>query len=342
MKAIVKYADGPGNVRVMDMPVPVPVDDEVLVAVKATGLCYSDMSIVKGEYKGRKPVPVPMILGHEASGVVVALGGKVRDFTIGDRVAFEPVHGCGRCFNCKSGNKNMCEDWDHLGITEDGTFAEFVKVPEVCVHKLPDSVSFEDAAILEPLSLVARSLDHVHPVLGETAVIIGPGSVGLLHLEALKAYGCKVILIGIEKDKKRFEIAETLGADRIVYTDKEDPVKAVLGVTKGRGAEIVVETASNPIVWDYLLDLVAPRGRVSPFGLYPEAKFQPIKILRKGITIFGDVASLPRHFMRALSWLETGKISSGPLITRRFSLDDVDEAFRTFYAGETVKVMFMV
>ncbi len=343
MKAIVKYEDKAGAVKVMDRPRPAVGPRDVLIGIKATGICYTDMSIIKGEYKGRKPVPIPVILGHEGSGVVAEAGREVGGFAAGDRVAFEALNGCGHCVNCRNGFKNMCTDWTHIGITCDGTFAEYLSIPDVMVHKLPDSVSFADAAVLEPLSLVVRSLEHVQPVAGETAAIIGPGSVGLLHLQALKASGVhKVIVIGIEKDRKRFEIAESLGADRVVYGDKEDPVKAVMDATAGLGADIVIETANHPIVWDYLLDIVAARGRISTFGLYPEARIKPLALLRKGATIYGDVALLSKHFMRAIKWLETRKVSGEKLITKRFALDQMEDAFKVFYGGETIKVLFEV
>jgi threonine dehydrogenase-like Zn-dependent dehydrogenase len=343
MKAIVKYEDSPGAVKVMDRPKPQIGANDVLIGIKATGICYSDMSIVKGEYKGRKPVPIPLILGHEASGTVSAVGQAVRSVAPGDRVAFEPLNGCGRCENCEKGFKNMCTDWSHVGITCDGTFAEFVTVPEVLVHKLAAGISFVDAAVLEPLSLVVRSLEHVVPVAGESAVIIGPGSIGLLHLQALRSSGVeRIIVIGIDKDAKRFEIAESLGAYRVVSLQREDPIKAVMDATDGHGADIVIETASHPSVWDIILDVVAAHGRVSAFGLYPEARIKPLALLRKGVTIYGDVALLPRHFMRAISWLELKKVSGEKLITKRFALDEVDEAFKTFYSGQTIKVLFDV
>jgi threonine dehydrogenase-like Zn-dependent dehydrogenase len=343
VKAIVKYEDTPGAVKVMDRPKPVVGARDVLIAIKATGICYTDMSIIKGEYKGRKPVPIPVILGHEGSGTVAETGRDANGFKAGERVAFEALNGCGRCLNCRNGFKNMCTDWTHVGITCDGTFAEFLAVPDVMVHKLPDSVSFADAAVLEPLSLVVRSLEHVQPIPGETAVVIGPGSVGLLHLQALKASGVdKVIVIGIEKDRQRFKVAESLGADRIVYSDKEDPVKAVMDATGGLGADVVIETANHPMVWDYMLDIVAARGRISTFGLYPEARIKPLALLRKGATIYGDVALLSRHFIRAIRWLETKKVSGEKLITKRFALDQMEEAFKVFRAGETIKVLFEV
>ncbi|HOV39131.1 MAG TPA: alcohol dehydrogenase catalytic domain-containing protein [Spirochaetales bacterium] len=341
MKAVVKYEDKPNAVKVMDMPIPKMGPQDVLVQVKATGLCYSDVSIMKGEYKGKKPVPIPVILGHEGAGIIADMGNEVEGIKPGMRVGFEALYGCGTCIMCKKGFKNLCPQWNHIGITRDGTFAEYISIPAYLVHKLSDHVSFADAAILEPLGLVARSLDHLKPMVGESAVIIGPGSVGLLHLQALKAGGAgKVILVGIEKDRKRFEIAESLGADRCVYADKEDVVKAVLEATGGNGADIVIETASHPVVWDTLLDFAAPKARISVFGLYPEAKMKPLALIRKGITLFGDVALLSSHYMTALNWLETKKVAPSKLVTRRFPLDAIDEAMKTFYGGETVKVLF--
>jgi threonine dehydrogenase-like Zn-dependent dehydrogenase len=341
MKAIVKTDQKPGSFAVLDMPAPKPGDREVLVAVKATGLCYTDMSILKGEYKGRKPVPIPVILGHEGAGVVAEVGKEVSTLRAGQRVGFEVLSGCGKCFNCRNGNKNMCTDWNHLGITCHGTFAEYAIVPEPLVHPLPDKVELADAALLEPLSLVARSLEHVQPQVGESAVIIGPGTVGLLHLQALRSAGVsRLIVIGLEADRIRFGIAEKLGATQIVNASAENPVEAVMRGTGGRGADILIETASSPKVWDYLLDLMAARGRMSVFGLYPETRFQPLALIRKGVTLYGDVAFLTRHFIRAIGWLEAGKVSGQALVTRRFRLEQAGEAFEAFTNKETVKCLF--
>jgi threonine dehydrogenase-like Zn-dependent dehydrogenase len=341
MKAIVKTDQNPGSYAVKDMPAPEPRAGEVLVRVKATGLCYTDMSILKGEYKGRKPVPIPLIMGHEASGVVAGLGPGVGTVQVGQRVGFEVLSGCGKCRNCRLGHKNMCTDWNHLGITGHGTFAEFAVVPEPLVHPLPDNVELADAALLEPLSLVARSLEHVRPQVGESAVIIGPGTVGLLHLQALKAaVVAKLIVVGLDADRIRFGIAEKLGATQIVNASSEDPAQAVMRDTGGLGADILIETASSPKVWDFLLDLMAARGRLSVFGLYPESRFQPLALIRKGVTIYGDVAFLPRHFLRAISWLESGKVSGQALVTTRFRLEQAGEAFEAFRNKETVKCLF--
>jgi threonine dehydrogenase-like Zn-dependent dehydrogenase len=343
MKAIVKTDNKAGAYSVRDVPVPKPGAGEVLVQIKATGLCYTDMSILNGDYKGRKPVPIPMIMGHEGAGVIAEVGEEVNSLHAGQRVGFEALSGCGKCHNCRTGNKNMCTDWNHIGITYDGTFAEYMRIPEELVHVLPEEVEFADAALLEPLSLVVRSIEHVQPAIGESAVIIGPGTVGLLHLQALAAAGvAKLIIVGLEVDKIRFGIAQKLGATHVVNASNEDPVDAVMGITGGRGVDIVIETASSPKVWDFLLDIAASRGRISCFGLYPESNFKPLSIIRSGVTIYGDVAFLQRHFIRAISWLESGKVSGQALVTKRFTLDQAEEAFAAFKHKETVKCLFEV
>ncbi|TFG64416.1 MAG: hypothetical protein E4H36_03100 [Spirochaetales bacterium] len=341
MKAIVKTDQTAGSYAVKDMPVPKLKPTEVLIQIKATGLCYTDMSILNGQYKGRKPVPIPIVMGHEGAGIIAEAGKEVNTLNAGQRVGFEALGGCGKCYNCRTGYKNMCTDWNHIGITYDGTFAEYMAISEDLVHVLPDNVEFADAALLEPLGLVVRSIEHVKPVIGESAVIVGPGTVGLLHLQALAAAGAsKLIVIGLDIDKIRFGIAKKLGATHIVNAGKEDPAEAVMEITGGRGADIVIETASSPKVWDFLLDVAAAKGRVSTFGLYPESNFKPLAFLRKGLTIYGDVAFLQKHFMRAIGWLETGKISGQALVTKRYTLDQAAEVFDAFKHKETVKCLF--
>ena len=343
MKAIVKYDEKPGTLALRDMVKPEPGNGEVVVQVKATGICYTDISILENRYKGRKPVPIPVILGHEGAGVIAEVGEGVDNVSVGDRVGLEALFGCGRCYNCLNGNKNMCTDWGHIGITCDGTFAEYVALPADLAHKLPDDVSFVDAAFLEPMSLTVRTLEHVEPMVGDTVAIIGPGSIGMLHLQALKAAGAgKVIVIGLDQDKKRFEIAEKLGADHIINGSREDVVKRVRDLTNGLGADIVVETANSPKVLPLAIDMAAARGRIALFGLYPEATISPVNLLRSGLSVFGDVGLVPRHFLRAMRWVECKKVLAEPLITRRFSLEECKEAFESVRTGETVKVLFEI
>jgi threonine dehydrogenase-like Zn-dependent dehydrogenase len=341
LKAIIKPTEEPGGLQVADMPEPEPGAGEILVKIKATGICYTDVSILENKYKGRKPVPIPVILGHEGAGVIAELGPGVRDHQVGDRVALEAISGCGKCLQCRTGFKNMCVDWEHIGITCHGTFAEYLALPADLAHKMPDDMDFADAAFMEPLSLVVRSLEKVKPMVGETAAILGPGSLGMFHLQAFKSAGAsKVIMVGLEQDRKRFAIAKDLGADHIINISEQDPVEAIQEYTDGLGADIVVETASSPKATELTFDLAAPRARVVLFGLYPQASFSPVQMLRKGLTVFGDVALVPRQFLRAMNWVVSGKVSAQKMITKRFSLDQAKEAFEAQHQGETVKVLF--
>jgi len=341
MKAIVKATAEAGSLEVRELPVPKPVKGEVLVRMQAAGICYSDAMILNNKYKGRVPVPVPMIMGHEGAGVVAEVGDGVGHVKPGDKVGLNPLWGCGQCDNCLNGYPNMCMSWRHLGITCDGTFAEYRVVPAFVVHKLPDCISPIDAAFLEPISLTVRTLDHIKPRLGDTVAIIGPGSIGMFHLQAFKSAGASfVIVIGLDQDAKRFEIAKTLGVDYIVNGSKEDVVSRVKEITNGAGVDIVVETANHPSTVPLAVNLAAARGRVVLFGLYPEANMSPLTLLRSGLTVMGDVAVLPGQFLRAIRWVEHKKVLAEPLVSRRFRLDQAREGFDAFSKGDTVKILF--
>lgn len=340
MKAIFKDSPEKGSFALKEAPLPQVKPGYVLINIKAAGLCNTDISIIDNTYVGRRPVPIPLILGHEGAGIVHEIGDGVCGLEIGDRVSFEAVMGCGTCNYCKVGLKNMCQNWEHIGITCDGAFAEYLLVHAELVHKLPPSISFADAAFLEPIGLTARSLERIKPLVGETAAIIGPGTIGLLHLQALKAAGmARVIVIGLDRDKHKFEIAKNLGADYIVNSSFDDPIAAVNEITSGMGANIVVESANSKHALSVAVDVAAVDGRVSCFGLYPEATINFLNVARRSVTLFGDVAQLSRHFMRAIDWVSFGKVTALPLVTHRFPFDQVDDAIAAFRGGG-LKVLF--
>jgi len=341
MKAIIKATQEAGSIEVKELPIPKPHHGEVLVKMQGAGICYSDVMILTNKYKGRVPVPIPMIMGHEGAGVVSEVGEGVGHVKTGDKVGLNPLWGCGQCVNCLNGYPNMCMQWRHLGITCDGTFAEYRAVPAFVAYKLPDSISPIDAAFLEPISLTVRTLDHIKPRLGDTVAIIGPGSIGMFHLQAFKSAGASiVIVIGLDQDAKRFEIAKRLGADHIINGSKENVEMRVREITNGMGTDIVVETANHPSTVPLAINLAAARGRVVLFGLYPEASMSPLTLLRSGLTVMGDVAVLPSQFLRAIRWIEYKKVLAEPMVSRRFRLDQAKEAFEAFSHGDTVKVLF--
>jgi len=235
----------------------------------------------------------------------------------------------------------MCANWQHIGLTRDGTFGEFISVPSRQAHRIADDVSFTVASITEPFGLVVRTLEQVKPMLGETAAIVGPGSIGLLHLLAFKAAGlARIVMFGLSSDEPRFEIARELGADECIAVDTEDPFDALNAAIGASGTDIVVETASSPKATELALQLPAPHGRVALFGLYPEARFSPVQFARSGVIAFGDVGQVTRHFVGALRIMASGVIDFEPVITHRLRLDQMEEGFEATKAGNAVKVVF--
>jgi threonine dehydrogenase-like Zn-dependent dehydrogenase len=343
MKAIVKVSGEAGAVEVRDLPMPEPGPGEVLVKMGASGICYSDVMIYKGLYKGRSPLPLPLIMGHEGAGVVSKLGQGVANLIEGDKVSMNPIWGCGQCGNCLDGSPNHCTSWTHLGITRDGTFADYLVVPAFTAFKVPDSVSMIDAACVEPINLAVRTFEYLKPQLAETVAIIGPGAIGLFHVQAFKSAGAaKVIVVGLDQDAKRFEMAKKFGADHIVNGSKVDVVTEVKVLTGGLGCDIVVETASHPSTVGLAINLAAAGGRVMLFGLYPEATISPLNMVRSGLQVWGETASIPRWFRRGIRWVEYKKVTPEGIVSRPYRLDEVKEAFAAFAAGESAKVMFVM
>jgi threonine dehydrogenase-like Zn-dependent dehydrogenase len=341
MLAILKASTGTETPEVKELPTPRPGPGEVLVKMGAAGICYSDVMILKNKYKGRVPVPIPMIMGHEGAGTIAGVGQDVRTLKEGDKVGLNPLWGCGQCPHCVNGNPNMCQSWRHLGITCDGTFAEYRVVPSFVACKLPDGISMIDAAVLEPITLAVRTLEHVKPQLGDTVAIIGPGSIGLFHLQAFRSAGASVIIVvGLDQDGKRLEIAKRLGADHVINGSREDVVKRVKELTDGLGCDIVIEAANHPSTAGQAIHLAGAYGRVMLFGLYPEATMSPLTLMRSGLSVMGDVAVTPRWYNRAIRWVQYKKVVAEPLVSQKFHLEEAREAFEAFHEGQSVKVLF--
>jgi threonine dehydrogenase-like Zn-dependent dehydrogenase len=341
MLALVKAREQADALEVRDLPVPSPGPGEVLIKMEAAGICYSDVMILKNQYRGRVPVPIPVVMGHEGAGVIARMGQGVTHLGEGDRVGVNPCWGCGHCASCLDGSPNMCPRWNHLGITRDGTFSEYRVVPSFAVCKLPDGVSMAEAAVLEPMMLAVRTLDHVRPRLGDSVAVIGPGSIGLFHLQAFRAAGASVIIvIGLEQDVARLEIAKRLGADHVLNASREDVVARVRELTDGLGCDIVVEAANHASTVGQAIELASVYGRVMLFGLYSEATISPLTLMRRGVTVMGDVAGTLRWYRQAIRWLQYKKVTAEPLITSRFRLDQAKEAFAAFHEHQSVKVLF--
>lgn len=342
MKAVVKTRPEPGFVEVIDVPIPKIKPDEVLVKIQSTGLCGTDILLADWKYTGRKPVQPPIILGHEGAGVVVEAGSEVRHLKPGDRVGLEALLGCGKCYYCRRGHVNLCPDWAHLGIDFDGTFAEYIAFPAIGTHLLPESVSFDQAAFLEPISIVAHAMENNPVAVGDTVAIVGPGPLGLFTLQAAKAAGAaKIIMVGTPSDEMRLQIAKDLGADYLVDCGNNDAYKLVKEITNGIGADVVYEAGGTGESIEQAILMAGGLGRVSFMGFGKEAKINPlVQIVRQNLTIRGVVGSLPRHFETAIKWLETNIIHIEPMVTHVFGFEEANKGFELMKEKQAGKVLF--
>jgi threonine dehydrogenase-like Zn-dependent dehydrogenase len=344
MRALIKTAPGVGNLSVTDAPVPVPGPGEALVHIQRSGLCGTDLLIYDDLYRGRKrPVPCPLILGHEASGEVVEFGPGTSGFPPGTRVAIEAVAGCGTCYQCSRGRYNLCQDWHHIGLTKAGALAEFVVVPAATLFALPESMSLENAAFLEPLATVMNTLERTRPLPGTSAAVIGPGPFGLLHVQALRAAGAgPIVVFGRPGDEARLEIARRVGADETHIADRGEANAYVAESTSGVGMALVIETAGTPEGLQTALDITGGGGTLASLGLVRHTEIDALQVMRKDMTWFGVVAAVRRHWAEAIRLVANGVLNPSELITHRLPLGDALDGFTALRSRAAVKVMFEV
>lgn len=342
MRALVKTASGAGNMAVQDVPVPVPGPGEALVRIIRSGLCGTDLLVYDDVYRGRKrPVPYPLIVGHEAAGELMAIGPGTAGPPVGTRVAIEAVTGCGACYQCVRGRYNLCQDWHHIGLTIAGALAEFALVPSTSLIPLPASVAMESAAFLEPLATVMNTLERTRPLPGTAAAVVGPGPFGLLHVQALRASGVGPILVfGRPGDEARLELARRVGADEALVADQAGAVAAAAKWTDGIGMGLVIETAGTPEGVQTALEITAGGGTLATLGLVRRTEIDALQVMRKDMTWVGVVAAVRRHWADAIRLVASGRVKPADLITHRLPLTQALEGFAALRAREAVKVMY--
>lgn len=343
MRALVKTAPGAGNLELLETAAPVPGPGEALVRIGPSGLCGTDLLIYDDVYRGRKrPVPFPLIVGHEASGHVVELGPGTSWPASGTRVGIEAVTGCGRCYHCVRGSYNLCQDWHHLGLTRAGLLAEFVVVPTTSLLPLPDDVTLESAAFLEPLATAVHTLERVKPAPGTSAAIVGPGPLGFLHLQLLHAAGIgPIVMYGQAGDESRLELAKSLGAE-VFLGNRRDVVAHAHRMTSGIGFELSIESGGSSSAIQTALDIVAGQGTLVSLGIVRATDIDVLQVMRKNLTWVGVVSSVRRHLADAIKLIHAGRVRPEDLITHRWPLDDALEGFNALRQREAVKVMFSV
>jgi len=344
MKAVVKYGKGKGLVEIREIPEPkIKKDDEVLIEVKAVSICGSDLHI----YHDSHPYWPPVVLGHEFSGVIVEVGKEVKGWKAGDRIVSETRTGsCGICYTCQSGFPQLCEQKRPYGIGINGAYTKYVAGPARLLHHLPNNVSFEAGAVIEPTAICVTSiLERNELQAGESVVITGPGPIGLISLAVAKAAGVRIAgVTGRSLDEGiRFEKARELGADFTINVDKEDPVKKVLEMTNGLGVDILIETSGGGKAIYQAFEMVRRSGRICAIGISGKEEV-PIPYDH------GIFKALRYDFCFSSSWTAwektIGLISKGVLpiekiITHKLPLEKWEEAFHLLENLQAAKVILI-
>jgi 2-desacetyl-2-hydroxyethyl bacteriochlorophyllide A dehydrogenase len=325
MRAIV--LDKPGSYRVAQVPDPVPGPGQIVVRVDACGICGTDLHIMDGEFP---PTPYPITPGHEFAGTVAAVAGDVTiDLPVGARVAVDPSLYCGYCRRCRSGRDNLCENWAAIGDTVDGAFAEYVAVPAANAHRLPDGFDGQLGAMIEPLACAVHGLRRLGPLFGDSVVLTGAGTMGLLLLQLLVHAGAGPVTV-VDRVDSRLAVARKLGAARTA---------AGLADLDGERFEIAVDATGVPVVVDGAAALLDRGGRLLVFGVTPaEAtmSLSPFRVYNDEITVTGSMAIL-RSFAPAVELIGSAAIDPRPLLSEPLPLEEFGEALHRVRTGQGIK-----
>ena len=323
------------KLEVADLPRPEAGTGEVLVQVAACGICGSDVHGYDGSSGRRIP---PLVMGHEAAGVIAAVGEGVSRFAVGDRITFDSTVYCGECDFCKSGDINLCDNRQVVGVSTPefrraGAFAEFVTVPERIVYELPEEMSFADAAMLEAVAVAVHAVAVTDLKGGETALVIGAGMIGLLTLQAARAAGCSRVLVA-DVDRTRLKLATEAGADEVILASGADMVRDVHELTSGRGVDVVLEAVGRDETVTAAVDAVRKGGTVTLIGnITPTVTLPLQKVVSRQIRMQGSCAS-SGEYPEAIELVSSGKIRVTPLITAVAPLSDGASWFERLHSRE--------
>lgn len=339
MKAVVKYAAGPGKTEIRDVPVPEPAEGEALIRVKAAGVCASDVHL----YHDCFPHVPPLVLGHEFCGVVEAVGPGVENVGFDDTVVSENnPSACGKCRSCREGFPNLCPEKRAMGFKSDGCFAEYISVPSHLLHKVPDGVSIRGAALSEPLAVAIHAVDDRCGIEdGDNVVVLGPGAIGLLSAQVARAAGAgHVIVAGTDRDTDRLACAERLGFETAIVL--EGSLRDhVMTLTDGAGADVVVECAGAAPAVSLGIELLRCAGRMVAVGITGEPQIHVSwdALLAKGATVEFSFSSRRRNWEKGMEFLRTGKVDNEALITQVMPLESWQDAFGKMEKLESIRTI---
>ena len=318
-----------------DVPVPEIGADEVLIRVKACGICGSDVHGMDGSTGRRIP---PVIMGHEASGIIERVGSGVAEWSVGERVTFDSTVVTRQDFYSQKGVFNLSDYRRVLGVScaeyrQHGAFAEFVAVPQSVLYRLPDGLSFEQAAMAEPVSVAFHAVNLIPSEINDSAIVVGCGMIGLFVVQALRIKGCGTI-IAIDLDPSRLDMALKFGADHAFRADDPEIVEKVRAVTRGRGADIAVEVVGITPTVNLAINAVRKGGKIGLVGnLSPKVELPLQGVVTRQLTIYGSCASAG-EYPACLDMIAGGRVKVDEMISAVVSLEDAGTWFDRLYRGE--------
>ena len=340
MKGLFKTAPGSGNMELRDIEIPRPGPGEVLVEVMSAGICGSDLHIYHWNI-GYKMNP-PMIIGHEFSGIIAEIGERVEGWEKGARVTAEPsAIICGECRYCRTGAYNMCADRLVLGYWVNGGFAEYVVVDAQRLHRLPDTVSFDEGALTEPLACCVHGVHELTGIeVGDSVAVLGPGAIGLICAQLAKAEGAEVTVIGTGADRERLAAAKSLGMDHCVNLEEQDPVKFAMELTGNEGMDVVLECSGAEKAAALGLEIVRRQGKYTQIGLFGK----PItidfeRIAYKELRVTGSLGQRWTAWKRAIKIMAQGRVNLKAVTSEKYPLTQWKAAFEKFESKGALKIL---
>jgi (R,R)-butanediol dehydrogenase / meso-butanediol dehydrogenase / diacetyl reductase len=330
MRAAVLH--GPRDIRIETRALLTPEEGEAVVQVFASGLCGTDYRI----WNGDRAVQYPLILGHEFIGEVVAVGAGVETLRPGQKVAVEPNYSCGVCPLCREGNRNLCLSRTAIGIDVNGGFAEQACLPARCCWPAPPEISDDQLMLAEPLAVVVRAVARGEAKRGESAAVLGVGALGLLAIQVLKTRGVRVLAIG--RTEHREHLARAMGAEQFTAGGTGVAAEAARAFSGREGVDLVIETAGTGVAVEQALQLTHPGGRVVLTGLPHEAStVNFFGVVRRELRIIGSMIYRD-EFPEAIRLLSSGAVTVDRLVTHRFPLARIQEAFAAHRSADSIKV----
>jgi len=341
------FYTGPGPLQVEEVPVPAIQDSEMLIRVRVASICGTDLRICRhGHFK--IPRGTRRVLGHEIAGEVVQVGRLTSGFKVGMRVTATPNIGCGMCEFCRDGYNNMCPDYEAFGISLDGGFQEYLRVPQIAIKggnifPSADPVSFEEAALTEPLSCCYNALRSVGTTHEDVVLVIGSGPIGAMHVMLNRIAGAKKILAADIRQDRLDRIAE-FGADVAIDTSAVDLREAVIRETGGRGADVVITAVSVPEIQTQAVQLLATHGRVNFFaglGGSALASIDTNRVHYRGLRLVGTTGSTNSDYFKCQTLVAERRVALHKLVSARFTLDQINAALEYVATGQGLKTLIV-